>query len=186
MRHATILKKRDTALLVVDIQEKLVPSLPKYPEVEPRIRVLIQAAGILKLPVLLTEQYPKGLGVTIPSIQEALPAYAPIEKTTFSCCGQPQVLDALKATGAGAVIVTGVEAHVCVQQTTLDLLAAGYRVHLPADAVCSRRKMDWRFALERMRDAGAVLSTSQSIIFELLEEAGTPDFKAVLPLLREE
>jgi len=186
MRHPTILKKAGTALLVVDIQQKLVPSLPKYPEVEPRIRVLVQAVGLLKLPILLTEQYPKGLGVTIPSIKDVLPAYEPIEKTTFSCCGQPEVLEALKVTGAEAVVVTGVEAHVCVQQTTLDLLAEGYRVHIPADAICSRRKMDWRFALERMRDAGAVVSTSQSIIFELLEEAGTPDFKAVLPLLRED
>jgi nicotinamidase-related amidase len=186
MRHPQILQKGSTALLVVDIQEKLVPSLPKYPEVEPQIRRLIQALRALKLPILLTEQYPKGLGQTLASIKEVLPECRPIEKVTFSCCGQPEVLAALSATGAQAVVVAGVEAHVCVQQTTLDLIAAGYRVHIPADAICSRRKMDWQMAVERMRDAGAVITTSQSVIFELLERAGTPEFREVLPLLREE
>ena len=185
MRHPEILEKGRTALLVVDVQEKLVPSLPRYPAVEPNIRTLIQAAGILNIPILLTEQYPKGLGRTIPAITEVLPEYRPIEKTTFSCCGVEEVPNSLRELGAEAIVVAGVEAHVCVQQTALDLLAAGFRVHLPADAICSRQKQDWQFAIERMGKAGAIVTTTQSIVFELLVEAGTPEFKKVLPLLRE-
>jgi nicotinamidase-related amidase len=184
MRHPEILCRDRTALLVVDIQEKLVPSLPRYPECEPSIRRLIQIAQKLNLPVLLTEQYPKGLGVTIPSIRDVLAEYRPILKNTFSCCGVPDVLDRLREARAEAVILAGMEAHVCVQQTALDLIAAGIRVHVPADAVVSRQDLDWEMALDRMRQAGAIVTTSQSVLFELLVEAGTPEFKAVLPFLK--
>lgn len=184
MRHPDILEKKNTALVVVDIQEKLARSLPKYPDCEPKIRMLIQAAGILGLPVLVTEQYPKGLGTTLESIREVLNECETIEKTTFSCCSVQGFAERLRDAAVTAVILVGMEAHVCVQQTALDLLFQGFKVHVPADAVVSRHKIDWRFALERMRHAGAIITTSQAMIFELLVEAGTPDFKQILPLLK--
>ncbi|MBI2195002.1 MAG: hydrolase [Planctomycetes bacterium] len=184
MRHPEILLRERSALLVVDIQEKLVPTLPRYPEIEPNVQRLIRVAGILRVPIVVTEQYPKGLGTTLASIREALPAYQPVVKNTFSCCGSPEVVPALRQSRAEAVVLVGMEAHVCVQQTALDLMANGFRVHVPADAVVSRRKLDWEVALRRMERAGAILTTSQSVIFELLVEAGTPEFKAVLPLMK--
>ena len=185
MRHREILIPDRTALMVVDIQEKLVPSLPQYPELQPNIVRLIQVADALKMKVILTEQYPKGLGVTIPSIQDILPEYAPVVKNTFSCCGVDDVPRALSENKKEAVILVGMEAHVCIQQTALDLIEHGYRVHVPADAVVSRFKLDWQMAIDRMRQAGAIVPTSRSIIFELLKESGTPTFKAVLPFLKE-
>lgn len=185
MRHHEIPRPEKTALMVIDIQEKLVPSLRRYPELEPNIRRLVQVADVLKMQVLLTEQYPKGLGTTIPTIREVLPSYDPIVKNTFSCCGVDDIPRRLIENDQEAVILVGMEAHVCVQQTALDLLEHGYRVHVPADAVVSKHKLDWQMALERMRQAGAIVTTSRAIIFELLKEAGTPTFKAVLPLLKE-
>jgi nicotinamidase-related amidase len=185
MRHPEILQKSKTALLVVDIQEKLIPAISIYPKLEPSILRMIKVAAELGLTTLLTEQYPKGLGSTLTSIKDALSAYEPIEKNTFSCCGVDVIQQKLEEARAEAVVLVGVEAHVCVQQTALDLLAAGFRVHVPADAVASQRKFDWQIAIERMRQAEAIISTTQSIIFELLVEAGTPEFKAVLPLLKE-
>jgi nicotinamidase-related amidase len=185
MRHPDILQKAKTALLVIDIQERLIPAISIFPKLEPGILRMIKIAAELGLTTLLTEQYPKGLGATLGSIKDALPAYEPIEKNTFSCCGTDVIQQKLKEAGAEAVVLVGVEAHVCVQQTALDLIAAGFGVHVPADAVASQEKFDWQIAIERMRQAGAVITTGQSIIFELLVEAGTPEFKSILPLLKE-
>jgi len=171
---------KDNSLLVnVDIQERLVPAMQVKDKVIGNTLHLIEAAKLLNIPLLVTEQYPKGLGRTIKEIADALSEYAPIEKITFSCCGERAFLDAVAAAGRTHVILIGMETHVCVLQTCLDLLRSGYHVHAAADAICSRSKENYRLALEFMRDAGAVISCTETILFQLLEKAGSDEFRAI-------
>jgi len=173
------LKRDRVTLVIVDIQERLAPAMKVKDKIVANTVHLIEAAKLLKLPLLVTEQYPKGLGRTIPEISETLPEYAPIEKIAFSCCGERSFLDAVSATEKTQVILTGMETHVCVLQTCIDLLKAGYHVHAAADAICSRSKDNYRVALEFMRDAGAVISSTETILFQLLEKAGSEAFKTI-------
>lgn len=154
------------------------------PTVVENIVKLIKTAQTLNVPILITEQYPKGLGPTEPQILEALDQRPPIQKMTFSCCGAQEFVAELKQKAVRQVIVTGIETHVCVQQTALDLLARDFQVHVPKDAVSSRKKLDHQTALERMSKAGVVLTTLESALFELLEEAGTAKFKEVSKLIK--
>ncbi len=173
----------DTALLVVDVQEKLIGSILDGPRVVWNVRRLIDGAKILGLPVLGTEQYPQGLGPTVPELAERLGT--PPSKLTFSCGGCPGLFRDLPARGVHNMLVCGIEAHVCVQQTVLDLLADGWRVYIAADAVGSRFDVDYRIALERMDSAGATLTTTEAALFEWCEAAGTPEFKQISQLVRE-
>jgi hypothetical protein len=144
---------------------------------------LIDGAKVLGVPAVATEQYPQGLGPTMPELANRL---GPIpEKLTFSCGGCPEMLAALRGRGIHKILVAGIEAHVCVQQTVLDLLADGYRVYLAADAVASRFSVDREFALRRMESAGATLTTTEAGLFEWCEVAGTPEFKQISALIRE-
>ena len=171
---------KDNALLVnVDIQERLVPAMKVKDKVIANTLHLIEAAKLLNIPLLVTEQYPKGLGRTVKEIADVLPEYAPIEKITFSCCGEQAFLDAVAAAGRTHVILAGMETHVCVLQTCIDLLRSGYHVHAAADAICSRTKENYRLALEFMRDAGAVITCTESILFQLLEKAGSEEFRTI-------
>ncbi len=175
---------RGTAcVVVVDVQEKLAPVMWNFAPVEKYCRAMILAARDLGMPVLATEQYPKGLGETLASIREALPA-PPAVKMHFSCGADPAFAQALTATGRKQVIVVGIEAHVCVFQTVRDLLAAGYEVYVCADAVTSRFEEHRRVALEQMRGLGAVVTSAETAIFDLLHLCGTPEFKKVSPLVR--
>lgn len=177
---------RDQALLVVvDVQEKLVPTMENkvYRRVENRLHLLLETAAQLHLPVVATEQYPKGLGKTVPELQAACASGA-VEKVSFGCCGEPSFLERIKQFGRSQVIVTGMEAHVCVYQTVLGLLEAGFHVHLVRDAICSRNKIDFLNSLELARDAGAVVTTAETAAFQLLREAGSPEFKAVSKLIK--
>jgi nicotinamidase-related amidase len=140
---------------------------------------LVAGAGVLGVPVVHTEQYPRGLGPTVPELRAALEPAAPIEKLTFDCCGEPSFAPALEAAGRSTVIVCGMETHICVLQTVLGLLAQGRVVHVAADAVCSRNAENCRVALELMRDAGAVVTCTETALFQLLGRAGTPEFKAI-------
>ena len=133
----------------------------------------------MDIPLLITEQYPKGLGPTIPEIKDVIPSYAPIEKISFSCCGEPFFLEAVQVTGRQQVVLAGMETHVCVLQTCLDLLKEGFDVHVVSDAVCSRTEQNYRAGLEFMRDAGAVISCTETVLFQLLEKAGTEPFKII-------
>ena len=173
-----------SALLVVDLQEKLLAAIPDGPRVLDRARRFIEAARILKVPILVSEQYPKGIGPTCAVIKAALGDTPIMEKMAFSSCGAAAFAEAWKKTGADTAIVTGVECHVCVQQTTLDLLAKGTRVVVLADAVASRNPFDRDIALDRIRQAGAIVSTTESVLFEMLERAGTAEFKEVLKLVK--
>jgi nicotinamidase-related amidase len=173
------LDRDETALLVIDIQERLAVAMAERGKVVANAGHLIAAAKLLGLPVVHTEQYPRGLGPTVPELREALGPAAPIEKLTFDCCGEPTFAPALVATGRSAVVVCGMETHICVLQTVLGLLAQGLIVHVAADAVCSRNPENWRTALELMRDAGAVITCTETVMFQLLAQAGTPEFKAI-------
>ena len=170
--------------MVIDIQERLVRAMPKLDEYYHNVGILIKAFRRLGAPVVVTEQYAKGLGPTVPEIADALGESESVEKMTFSCAGEPKYVEELKATGANQAVLCGMETHVCVQQTALDLVAAGYQVHVAADAVRSRKKQDWIFALERMRQAGVIITTTEAIIFEMLVKCGTDEFKDISKLVK--
>jgi nicotinamidase-related amidase len=172
------LDRKNACALVIDVQERLTPVMWNFAPVEKYCRALIQAARELDVPVLATEQYPKGLGATAASIRELLPA-PPLVKMHFSCGADPEISKALAATGRRQVIVAGIETHVCVFQTVRDLLGQGYEVFLCADAVTSRFEEHRRVAIELMRELGAVITSAESSIFDLLHVAGTPEFKRV-------
>ncbi len=177
--------RRDEALLVVvDIQERLAVVMAERERVVANTRRLIAAARLFGLPVFVTEQYPKGLGPTVPEIREALTPYAPVEKITFSCCGEPDFQDSLSETGRRHVILCGMETHVCVLQTCIGLLRDGYVVHLVQDAACSRTAENHRTGVEFMRDAGAVITCTETALFQLLERAGTSEFREISNLIK--
>ena len=173
------------ALLVVDVQERLAAAMPPG-DLERLLKytlALIGAARELGIPVLATEQYPRGLGPTLPALRAQLPA-PPIEKMAFSCAADPGFAAALAATGRRQVVIAGMETHVCVFQTARDLAAQGYEVQVCGDAVASRIEEHRRIGLDLCREAGAVVSTAETAIFDLLHLAGTPQFKKVAPLLK--
>ena len=171
-----LLARDRTGLVVIDVQEGFRP-YPVFTSVADACAKLVQAARILELPTLVSEQYPKGLGHTAPEL--ALQDEPRIEKTVFSAARA----DGFDLHGRQQAIVCGIEAHVCVSQTVHDLLEDGVEVHVPADAVGSRHDVDYQRGLERMERAGAIVSTVEAALFELLERAGTPEFKAVQKLV---
>lgn len=176
--------RSQAALLVVDIQERLLPAIFEKDRVLQNALILVKAAEILKRPVVVTEQYRKGLGATMPELAATVPGFAPLEKLSFSSTGAPGLLDRLRAEGAKDVILCGIEAHVCVSQTCLDLLREGFTPFVVADATSSRTPANHRAGIERMRDAGALVVSTEMILFELLERAGTAEFKQVLDLVK--
>jgi nicotinamidase-related amidase len=183
-RSCELMSAGATALLCVDVQEKLMVAIRDRARVGWNIRRLVDAGKLLGVEVVGTEQYPQGLGSTISEIAERL---GPLpSKLTFSCGGCPAVFERLRQQNIGAILVCGVEAHVCVAQTVLDLLADGWRVFVAVDAVGSRSEVDWRFALRRMESAGATLTTTEAVLFEWCETAGRAEFKGISSLAREE
>ena len=183
-RSPELMSAGDTALLVVDVQERLAPHIAGYRRVVWNVGRLIDAARLLGLPVLATEQYPTGLGATVPELAQRLGAGVP-SKLSFSCTGCPGLFDPLADRGVSRILVCGIEAHVCVQQTVLDLLSAGWRVYVPVDAVGSRFEVDYRTALARMDACGATLTTVEAALFEWCQVAGTPEFKQISQLVRQ-
>ena len=182
-RSPELMSRGDAALLVVDVQEKLVPAIANHARVVWNVRRLIDGAKILGLPVISTEQYPRGLGPTVGELADRL---GPVpSKLTFSCGGCPELFEQLQSSGIHKILVCGMEAHVCVQQTVLDLLADGWRVYVAADAVGSRFEVDYRTALQRMDSSGVTLTTTEAALFEWCEVAGTPEFKQISRLARE-
>jgi nicotinamidase-related amidase len=177
------MSRGDTALLVIDVQEKLLPAIADGPRVVWNVRRLIDAAKILGLPIVATEQYPKGLGPTVAELAERLGAVP--SKLTFSAGGCPQIFADLRSRGLYKILVCGIEAHVCVAQTVFDLLADGWRVYVAVDAVGSRFEIDCRTALDRMDSGGATLTTVGAAMFEWCDAAGTPEFKEISRLARE-
>ncbi|HAK88855.1 MAG: hydrolase [Nitrospirae bacterium GWC2_46_6] len=180
------LDKNDVLLLIVDIQERLVPAMK--PDVKDAVFKncghLIELSKMLNIPTVLTEQYPKGLGPTVNEIKDLLPEYRPIAKLTFSCCEEPDFLREIKKLNKKTIILAGMETHICVLQTCIGLLKEGFNVHLVSDAVCSRAKANWRTAIEFMRDAGAVITCTETVLFQLLKVAGTEEFKTISKRIR--
>jgi nicotinamidase-related amidase len=178
------INRAKAGLVVVDIQEKFVPVIHEMQRVIQNSLRLINGAIILRVPIFATEQNRKGLGATVPEIASAIPGFAPMEKSAFSCCGTPGFVEALRAKGVEDVVLCGIEAHVCVCQTSLGLPEAGFRPFVVADAISSRTPENHRLAVERMRDAGAVIVSTEMILFELLERAGTDEFKQMLKVVK--
>jgi nicotinamidase-related amidase len=169
----------NTALLIVDIQEKLAAVMKQRDAVVKNCIHLVELAKMLHVPIVVTEQYPKGIGHTVEEIKHALPAYQPIEKLTFSCCDEPSFTHMIKSLNKKTLILTGMETHICVLQTCIGLLQSGFYVHIVKDAICSRTKENWKTACEYMRDAGAVISCTEAVLFQLLKTAGTEEFKTI-------
>ncbi len=182
----TPLEAERCALLVVDIQKKLLPPIFQKEQLLKNSQLLIRLAGILKLPTLMTTQYAKGLGNTVPEIASLLPETHAIDKQMFSCFGSDAFCSVLKRLpgNRNTVLMCGMESHICVTQTALGALREGYIVHVASDAVSSRTEWNWKIGLERMRAAGTVISSTEMIIYELLRSSGAPAFKELLPYLR--
>ena len=180
------LEAEQCALIVVDVQEKLLPPIWEKERFVRNVQLLTRLAGILKIPALVTVQYAKGLGNTVPEIASLLPDSLPIDKMTFSCFGSDAFCSLLKRLPGPrtTVLLCGMETHICVMQTALGALREGYLVHVAADAVSSRTELNWRIGLDRMRAAGAILSSTEMMLYELLRTSGAPAFKELLPYLR--
>ena len=173
-------------LVVIDVQERLVPAMPEdiYLRLRNTVAMLVEVAGLLGLPVVTTEQYPKGIGHTVPELAAACNETV-IEKVSFGCCGEATFLEAMKNTGRTQVLITGMEAHVCVYQTVLGLLEDGYYVHLIRDAICSRNKTDYLAGVANAGQAGAVVTTAETVMFQMLQESTHEQFRAVSKLVKE-
>jgi nicotinamidase-related amidase len=181
-----LLQPEQCALIVVDIQEKLLPPIWEKERLVRNTQLLIRLAGILKIPALVTTQYQKGLGNTVPEIASLLPDTPPVDKLMFSCFGSDAFCSLLKRLPGQrtTVLLCGMETHICVMQTALGALREGYLVHVASDAVSSRTELNWRIGLERMRAAGAILSSTEMVMYELLRSSGSPAFKELLPYLK--
>jgi nicotinamidase-related amidase len=174
------------ALVVIDIQEKLLPPIFQKEQLVRNSQLLIRLAGILKIPVLMTEQYRHGLGNTVAEIASLLPETQAIDKLQFSCFGSEAFCSMAKRLpgNRNTLLLCGMESHICVTQTALAALREGYIVHVASDAVSSRTEWNWKIGLERMRAAGAVISSTEMMIYELLRASGTPAFKEMLGYLK--
>ncbi len=180
------IQREEAVLVVVDVQDALMRKMNSAvaEKVIRNIRILLAFAKKMAIPVLITEQYPKGLGPTVSEIKAELGSILPIEKVSFSCCGAETFNAKLSQTERRHVMLVGIETHVCILQTADDLLRGGHRVHAVADAICSQRKLDWEIGLKWMEKKGAIISTTEMIAFQLLKEAGTEEFRALSKWLK--
>jgi isochorismate hydrolase len=184
---ATLCDTNDSQLVIMDIQTHLTATMPAkvLARLQRNTGLLLNAAGLLGVPVYATEQYPKGLGNTEPDIVELLPeSTRRYEKTTFSCAGAGDFLTDLKESGRNQIVLTGMEAHICILQSAIDLLNAGYQVFVAADGVCSRHRESYETALLRLRQTGVIICDAESILFEWLKDSKNEHFKAVQALLK--
>lgn len=181
-----LLEPDHCALLVVDVQERLLPPIFNKEFLVKNAQLLIRLAKILAMPILLSTQYKKGLGDTVPDVASLLDDVRPIDKIEFSCFGSDSFRSAIKALprSRNTILLCGMETHICVMQTALGALSDGYLVHIVSDAVGSRTEANWQVGLDRMRAAGAVISSTEMMIYELLRCSGTSQFKEVLPHLK--
>lgn len=183
LKHEVILDRQRTALLVIDVQEKIYKAVRKHEKMLDKIIKLVNGANTLEVPIFFTEQYPQGLGETIQPIKEKIEGKA-LEKFTFSCSGAGDLFLHLSQNGINQVIVAGIEAHVCVQQTVLDLIANGFQVNVPLDAISSRYKIDFKTSVQRMSDHGAEIMTVEAILFELMGNCKIAEFKTVSSIIK--
>jgi nicotinamidase-related amidase len=184
MRHPNLLRKDDTLLVIVDIQTKLLNVMFEKEGLISSCSKLIQATKLLEIPMVMTEQYPEGMGPTDSAILELLPEIKAITKMSFSCCGVGDFDQKIKSLGKKQIMVIGIESHICVLQTVHDLLHQGYFVYVPYNAVSSRKEGDYKNALERMRQSGAVIGSVESAIFELMQRADVPVFRQISKIIK--
>jgi nicotinamidase-related amidase len=178
------LKREDAILVMIDFQERLMPAMRDHEELEESVCKLVRGIRTMDVPILVTQQYTKGLGETVPAIAEVLGEFSPIEKTDFSAAGELSFLEALNEAGKTTVVLCGIETHVCVAQTALILLELGYDVFLVEDAVSSRDKTDKKVAIKRMVQAGARPVTVEAVLFELLGTAKATEFKEISRIVK--
>src|SRR5580693_7902120 len=180
------LEAEQCALVVIDIQEKLLPPIFLREQLVRNAKLLIRAAGILKIPAIVSTQYAKGLGGTVPEVASLLPETEAIDKNLFSCFGSDVFCTLLKRLpgNRNTLLLCGMESHICVMQTALAALRDGYLVHVASDAVSSRTEWHWKIGLDRMRAAGAVISSTEMMIYELMRSSASPAFKELLPYLK--
>ncbi len=180
-----LINKDNCLLLQIDIQEKLIPAMPEADYITENISKLIQGLKLFKLPIVITEQYPKGLGNTIEPLIKALgELYVPIEKTTFSCMKNTSFVEMLENYGKKNIIVVGMESHICVLQTVIQLKEAGYSPIVIEDCICSRKDNDHYIALERMLKESITISSYESILMEICESSDIPEFKAISKIIK--
>jgi nicotinamidase-related amidase len=185
-RHPHILRREDALLVVVDMQEPFLRGIHDRDRLVANVRLLIESVAVLRVPVIPTVQYAERMGGVVPEVTQAFPGAAcvPIDKMCFSCAGAEGFLDGIASSGRRQILLCGVETHICVSQTALDLASQGYQVHVAADAVSSRSLEKHKLGMERMRDSAVLPCAAEAAVYELLREAGTPEFKAVLTLVR--
>jgi nicotinamidase-related amidase len=176
--------KDKTAAVVIDIQEKLLPHISEGEAVVKNCVRLIEGLKLLSVPMLVTQQYTRGLGPTVPGVASMFQVFSPVEKIAFSCCDEPSFMKQLTEHDKQFILLCGIEAHVCVLQTCLDLLEKGFIPVVAEDAVSSRRQNDKKVAVKRMRQEGARITTTESILFELTREAGNQTFRAISALVK--
>ncbi|HHV71519.1 MAG TPA: isochorismatase family protein [Clostridia bacterium] len=179
-RHKSVIRKEDTILLVVDMQEKIVPLMPERDLVVKNVQNLIKFAKIVQMPIVYTEHYPKGLGITIPEVLELMPEAKRAEKITFSCFGSEEFVQVMEELKPKNMVVCGIFTNVCVLQTVLDALQRGYGVQVIADATNAQKMRDWEIVLRRMENSGATISTTETVIYVLLERGDRAEFKQFL------
>ncbi|RJP64088.1 MAG: hydrolase [Candidatus Abyssobacteria bacterium SURF_17] len=184
MRHEHILKKEKALLLVIDYQEKLLAAFNDTEELLQNCAKLIKFAKILKLPILWTEQYPKGLGKTVEEVSKELSRLKPVEKLSFSCFGEPAFVEQLSRHSSTQLMLCGIETHICVEQTALDAVNAGYQVHIVADACASRKIHDHHIGLRKMEGAGALVTCTEMAMYEILGRSDVPEFREVLKIVK--
>lgn len=178
------IKKDESILVVIDVQERLFPHIHEHEMLLKKIETLVKGIQLLEVPYLFTEQYVKGLGATLPALQPLMGERTPPEKMTFSCCGDPAFMLMLEEDYKETTLLCGIESHVCVLQTAIDLRETGRNVVVVADAVSSRHPFDKAMALERMKAEGIRLATVESLLFELCVEAGSDTFKGISRLVK--
>jgi nicotinamidase-related amidase len=192
MTPNSIARRNDAALVVIDDQERLASAMERREQVLKATIRLVRVAALVGMPIIVTRQYPKGLGDTEPALAQAISdaeksgaRVFSADKVTFDCACEPAFVEALSSAGRSQLVLTGMETHICVTQTALSTRASGHDVHVVADACCSRDDENHRIALDRMRHAGAVVTTSESVMYELVGAAGTDEFKALLGIVKE-
>ncbi len=185
MRHENVLAPDNAVVVVVDLQDAFRQPIFEFDEIVARTAVVVQAAKLLNLPVLVTEQYPQKLGATVPQIQSVLPeGVAIVDKTAFSCCGASIFMEQLERLRRRQVVLCGIETHVCMSQTAHDLLARGYQVHVLEDCASSRTPQNREIGLAKMRRSGALPSSSEMALFELMVDSKHEQFRAISKLLK--
>jgi isochorismate hydrolase len=185
IRHPDLVDRDKIGLLIIDIQDRVNQATFSSERVLANAEKLIEGFKIMDRPIWLTEQYPAGLGPTNAQIRRLLPEnVTPQEKSSFSCCGLNSILEPIKHENCSQFVLIGVESHVCVFQSAMDFLANGFQVFLPVDAASSRSELDWQIAMRRAEKAGIITTTTEMILFEMLQAAGTPEFKAISKLVK--